>query len=426
MKIEQNKILDYNRKGSEVQQREFEFLKDQLQRRGVDVEKILSEFEDLQIAIPSWALGSGGTRFGRFPLGGQPGTLEEKMADIGLIHQFTKMASRISLHIPWDIPEDISHIRSVAKEYGLAFDAMNSNTFQDQKDQELSYRFGSLSHTDKAVRQQAIDHNKQVIDYGEALGSKSLTIWLADGSSHPGQTNLYKALARTGESIAEIYSHMPEDWSLFIEYKPFEPYFYSTVIPDWGTSYLLASDTGERAYTLVDLGHHLPGTNIEQIVGLLIGRSKLGGFHFNDSKYADDDITTGSIQPYQLFLIFMEIVQGLAQNNNNPPIAYMIDASHNIKDPLLDLMESLDALGQAFIKAHIVDYEALDDAQQANDVTRSSMILQDAFQTDVRPLIREYRKRQGGLIDPIGFYRAEKIREKLIKDRGSETVATGL
>jgi len=425
VKIEQNKIQDYNQK-QEDHQADFQFLAERLNRRGVDVENLLEDFKALQIAIPSWALGSGGTRFGRFALGGQPGTLEEKMSDIGLIHQLTRMAGRISLHIPWDIPEDVPHIQAVAGEYGLEFDAMNSNTFQDQKDQKLSYRFGSLSHTDAAVRQQAIDHNKQVIDYGEALGSKSLTIWLADGSSHPGQSNMHKALRRTGDSIAEIYAHMPEDWSLFIEYKPFEPYFYSTVIPDWGTSYLLATETGERAYTLVDLGHHLPGTNIEQIVGVLISRGKLGGFHFNDSKYADDDITTGSIQPYQLFLIFMEIVQGLRENDQNPSIAYMIDASHNIKDPLLDLMESLDALGQAYIKAKLVDYDVLAEAQEDNDVTLSSMILQDAFQTDVRPLIREFRLRNGGLIDPLGFYRREGIREELIKIRGSETVATGL
>src|SRR5690606_31267700 len=211
---------------------------------------------------------------------------------------------RISLHIPWDIPEDIEHLKQVATEHQLQFDAMNSNTFQDQPDQDLSYKFGSLSHTDKKVRQQAVDHNKLVIDYGKKLGSKSLTVWLADGSNRPGQSHLSKALGRTAESLMEIYEYMPTDWSLFIEYKPFEPYFYSTVIPDWGTSFLLASETGDRAYTLVDLGHHLPNTNIEQIVGNLISRGKLGGFHFNDSKYADDDITVGSIKPYQLFLIF--------------------------------------------------------------------------------------------------------------------------
>lgn len=426
MKTDQNKITDYNKRTAAGQKSDFEYLSSKLEEKNIDTEALLQEFKKLQIAIPSWALGSGGTRFGRYALGGQPRNLEEKIADIGLIHQFTRMADSISLHIPWDIPENVTDIKALAAEHGLRFDAMNSNTFQDQKDQKHSYKFGSLSHTDAAVRQQAVDHNKEVVDYGVALGSKSLTIWLADGSSHPGQSNMHKALARTAGSIAEIYAHMPDDWSLFIEYKPFEPYFYSTVIPDWGTSYLLASETGERAYTLVDLGHHLQGTNIEQIVGNLISRGKLGGFHFNDSKYADDDLTTGSIKPYQLFLIFMEIVQGLAENKDNPDIAYMIDASHNLKDPLMDLMESLDALGQAYLKARLINYDDLEEAREENDVSRCALILQDAFQTDVRPLIREFRQRNGGLTDPTAFYRAQKIRETLIKERGSESVATGL
>lgn len=426
MKLDQNIITEFNELHLKTHQAEFEFLTDKLASSGRNVSSILAQLRQLQIAIPSWALGSGGTRFGRFPIGGQPRNLEEKIADVGLLHQLSQMAGRISLHIPWDIPADTGHIQALATENNLAFDAMNSNTFQDQPDQNHSYKYGSLAHTDPAVRRQAIEHNKRVIDYGKSLGSKSLTVWLADGSNHPGQSNLSRALVRTADSLAEIYDHMPPDWSLFIEYKPFEPYFYSTVIPDWGTSYLLASDTGDRAYTLVDLGHHLPNTNIEQIVATLISRGKLGGFHFNDSKYADDDITVGSIKPYQLFLIFMEIIQGTATGSHNPQISYMIDASHNLKDPLLDLLESLEAIGLAYIKASLIDFDALALAQNKNDITHCSAILHDAFHTDVRPILREYRIRHGGAIDPIEFYRRQQVREKLITQRGQDTMASGL
>lgn len=405
---------------------EFTFLHQRLADAGRDADQIIDDLSALQIAIPSWALGSGGTRFGRFSIGGQPRNLEEKFADVGLLHQLSKMAGRISLHIPWDIPEDTEQLKTLAKEHQLEFDAMNSNTFQDQPDQHFSYKYGSLSHSEEKVRIQAIDHNKLVIDYGKKLGSKSLTVWLADGTNHPGQSHLSRALGRTAESLAEIYAYMPADWSLFIEYKPFEPYFYSTVIPDWGTSYLLATDTGERAYTLVDLGHHLPNTNIEQIVAILISRGKLGGFHFNDSKYADDDITVGSIKPYQLFLIFMEIIQGFSGDTINPPIAYMIDASHNLKDPLLDLLESLEAIGLAYLKASLIDYARLHEAQDRNDISQCSTIIQDAFQTDVRPLLREYRIRNGGVFDPIGFYRGQNVREKLTTQRGENVTASGL
>lgn len=427
MKIDKNQTSGYNAQYIDGHRHEFDFIAEKLTKSGADVSTILKNLANLQIAIPSWALGSGGTRFGRFPMGGQPRNLKEKIEDVGMLHHLSQMAGCISLHIPWDIPENIADIKTLATEHKLSFDAMNSNTFQDQTGQLLSYKHGSLSHTDEAVRRQAIEHNKTVIDYGIALGSRSLTVWLADGSNHPGQTNISQALNRTAQSLAAIYDHMPSDWSLFIEYKPFEPYFYSTVIPDWGTSYLLASETGDRALTLVDLGHHLPNTNIEQIVSILISRGKLGGFHFNDSKYADDDITVGSIKPFQLFLIFMEIIQGMSSSNGkNPDISYMIDASHNLKDPLIDLLESLEAIGLAFIKASLVDFKALENARNGNDIAQCSAILQDAYQTDVRPILREYRLRQGGVIDPVQYYRKMDLREKLINERGSNSMASGL
>jgi L-rhamnose isomerase/sugar isomerase len=360
-------------------------------------------------------------------MGGEPRTLEEKISDVGILHQLTGATKSISLHIPWDIPDDATSVKDLAEEHGLVFDAMNSNTFQDQVDQPLSYKFGSLSHVDPGVRDLAVEHNKQVIDYGVDLGSKSLTVWLADGTSFPGQSSLRGALERTLESLRQIYDYLPQDWKLLIEYKPYEPQFYSTVIQDWGTSYLLASECGTQAYTLVDLGHHLPNTNIEQIVATLMMKGKLGGFHFNDSKYGDDDLTVGSIKPYQLFLIFHELIQGMEDPQSaNPVPAWMIDASHNLKDPLEDLMQSLQAIRLAYAKALLVDRTALIKAQSENDVTRCQELLQDAFHSDVRPLLAEVRRRDAVALDPIAAFRHLGIRRQLVHDRGSSGRATGL
>ena len=427
MQITRAEVNRFNQDKTKNHKDQFEFLKKQLVNKGVAVEAIVQQIQDFQVAIPSWALGAGGTRFGRFSIGGEPSNLEEKIDDVGLIHALTQSAGAISLHIPWDIPGDTEAIMQRAKEHGLLFDAVNSNTFQDQTNQTYSYKYGSLCHVDPAVRAQAVQHNKDVIDIGVKLGSKSLTVWLADGSVFPGQLNFQQALARTQGSLQEIYEYMPADWSLFIEYKPYEPNFYSTVIQDWGTSHLLANACGERAYCLVDLGHHLPNTNIEQIVATLLWRGKLGGFHFNDSKYGDDDVTVGSIKPYQLFLIFNELVAGMANNQaNNPPLAWMIDASHNVKDPIEDLIQSLEAIRLAYAQALVIDQAQLEAARDKNDVTLAQEILQEAYRTDLRPLVREARLRAGGALDPIGYCRAIDIRKVLIEERGLETVATGL
>ena len=427
MQITNAEINLFNKNKTKNHKDQFDFLHQQLTNKGVAVEEVLQQVQDFQVAIPSWALGAGGTRFGRFSIGGEPTNLEEKIDDVGLIHALTQSAGAISLHIPWDIPGDAEAIMNRAQAHGILFDAVNSNTFQDQANQEHSYKYGSLCHVDPAVRAQAVQHNKDVIDIGVKLGSKSLTVWLADGSVFPGQLNFQKALARTQGSLQEIYAYMPEDWRLFIEYKPYEPNFYSTVIQDWGTSHLLANACGERAFCLVDLGHHLPNTNIEQIVATLLWRGKLGGFHFNDSKYGDDDVTVGSIKPYQLFLIFNELVAGMANNHaGNPPLAWMIDASHNVKDPIEDLIQSLEAIRLAYAQALIIDQVQLEAARDKNDVTLAQEILQEAYRTDLRPLIREARLRVGGALDPIGYCRAVDIRKVLIEERGLETVATGL
>jgi len=292
----------------------------------------------------------------------------------------------------------------------------------------LSYKFGSLQHVDKAVRKQAIEHNIDVIKHGIALGSKSLTVWLSDGSSFPGQLNFRKAFQNTLESLQEIYSALPHDWKMFVEYKAFEPNFYSMTVGDWGQSLLYTSKLGNKAFTLVDLGHHLANANIEQIVALLLMEGKLGGFHFNDSKYGDDDLTVGSIKPYQLFLIFNELVEGMdaKKMNHATDLAWMIDASHNVKDPLEDLLQSLEAIKIAYAKALLVDRKKLVEAQNNNDVVTAQEILQDAFRTDVRALVAEARLRAGATLNPIAVYRNEKVRQQLIKERGSKTMATGL
>jgi len=305
---------------------------------------------------------------------------------------------------------------------------MNSNTFQDQKDQQFSYKFGSLQHVDRNVRKQAVQHNIDVIRHGIDLGSKSLTVWLSDGSCFPGQLNFRRAFQNTLAGLQEIYAALPEDWKMFVEYKAFEPNFYSTTVGDWGQSLLYATKLGPKAYTLVDLGHHLPNANIEQIVSLLLMENKLGGFHFNDSKYGDDDLTVGSIKPYQLFLIFNELVDGMDSRgmNHNTDLGWMIDASHNVKDPLEDLLQSVEAIMLSYAQALLVDRKELDVAQQNNDVVRAQEILQDAFRTDLRPLVAEARLRAGGALQPLAIYRSASVREKLIRERGMNTVATGL
>jgi L-rhamnose isomerase/sugar isomerase len=391
-------------------------------------EAVLEQLVAFQVAIPSWALGTGGTRFGRFSGGGEPGSLEEKMEDIALLHQLNQSSGAISLHIPWDIPNNYQAIKALSAQYGLRFDAMNSNTFQDQKGQALSYKFGSLQHVDRLVRKQAIDHNIEVIRHGVELGSNALTVWLSDGSSFPGQLNFRKAFENTLESLQEIYAALPADWKLYLEYKAFEPNFYSTTVGDWGQSLLYVNKLGPKAYTLVDLGHHLPNANIEQIVSLLLMEGKLGGFHFNDSKYGDDDLTTGSIKPYQLFLIFNELVEGMDARgmNHAKDLGWMIDASHNVKDPLEDLLQSIEAIMLAYAQALLVDRRALQKAQQENDVVLCQEILQATFRTDLRPLVAEARLRSGGALDPVKLYRDLDVRNELIRKRGAVTIATGL
>lgn len=424
MVVEKYKIDELNASELQEHKRKFDFIGQDIK----NVEAVLKKLVDFQIAIPSWALGTGGTRFGRFSGAGEPRSLEEKIEDIGLLHRLNQSSGAISLHIPWDVPKNPKDIRSLAAKHGIKFDAMNSNTFQDQADQNLSYKYGSMQNVNRDIRKQAIAHNIEVIHHGIALGSKSLSVWLSDGSCFPGQLNFRKAFENTLESLKEVYKELPADWKLFVEYKAFEPNFYSTTVGDWGQSLLYASKLGSKAYTLVDLGHHLPNANIEQIVSLLLMEGKLGGFHFNDSKYGDDDLTVGSIKPYQLFLIFNELIEGMdaRKMNHASDLGWMIDASHNVKDPLEDLLQSVEAIMITYSQALLIDRELLRQAQTTNDVVLCQEILQKAFRSDVRALVAEARLRAGGAINPLSVFRSLKIREHLIKERGLKTVSTGL
>lgn len=424
MIITNNHIADHNDSLLKKHESKLAFTRSEIE----NAEAIIQQLIDFQIAIPSWALGTGGTRFGRFAGGGEPRSLEEKIEDVGLLHSLNNSSGAISLHIPWDIPKDYQAIKTLATQHGLKFDAVNSNTFQDQADQALSYKFGSLQNVNKAIRKQAIEHTIEVIKHGIELGSESLTVWLSDGSCFPGQLNFRKAYQNTLESLQEIYIALPANWKMFVEYKAFEPNFYSMTVGDWGMSYSYAQKLGEKAYTLVDLGHHLPNANIEQIVALLLMDGKLGGFHFNDSKYGDDDLTAGSMKPYQLFLIFNELVEGMDARgmNHATDLGWMIDASHNVKDPLEDLLQSVDGIMMAYAQALSVDRKALESAQENNDVVKAQEILQNAFRTDVRALVSEARLRAGAAINPMQLFRNLQVRGNLIKERGAKTVATGL
>lgn len=404
---------------------DFDALAHRLARHDRDASALADAIGAFAVAVPSWALGTGGTRFGRFPGSGEPRDVFEKLEDCAEIHRLTAATPTVSLHIPWDEPEDPAALRQHASELGLGFDAVNSNTFQDQPDAGetgLSYKLGSFSNPDAAVREQAIEHNLHAIEVGKTLGSDAITVWLADGTNYPGQGNLRRGYERVLESLEAVYAGLPDDWRIFTEHKPYEPAFYSTVVQDWGTSLMLASALGPKASCLVDLGHHLPNTNVELVVARLLSAGKLGGFHFNDSKYGDDDLTAGSIKPYQLFLVFHELVlaarEAEAAGSAFAP-AYMIDQSHNLKDPIEALLQTVDQLQQSYAKALLVDHGALEAAQSAGDVLMAERALKDAYETDVRPLVAEARRRGGGALDPVSAFRMSGYRGRVSKERAS-------
>lgn len=388
----------------------------QLSRRGLDIEAITTKVGGFGVAVPSWGVGTGGTRFARFPGAGEPRTVFDKLEDCAVVNTLGRATPTVSLHFPWDLIDDLSALKAHGDALGLGFDAINSNTFQDSPGQALSYKFGSLTHADPAVRAQAVAHNIACIEAGRALGSKALTVWIGDGSNFPGQASLSKAFDRYIEATAEIYAALPDNWRIFLEHKMYEPAFYSTVIQDWGSSLIAAESLGPKAFCLVDLGHHAPNVNIEMIVARLLHRKRLGGFHFNDSKYGDDDLDAGSIDPFRLFLVFNELVDAEARGAAFEP-AYMIDQSHNVTDPIESLIGSGVEITRAYAQALLVDRGALAELQEKNDVYLAAQTLKRGFTTDVSPILAEARRRKGGAIDPVGVYRASGYRERKANER---------
>ncbi|HTL53219.1 MAG TPA: TIM barrel protein [Planctomycetota bacterium] len=406
--------------------RRFDHLAEELTARGVNVDRALKQVAAFQVEVPSWGVVVGGTRFGRFPLPGMPTNLGEKLDDIAFMQKLTGAGERVSLHIPWDKPEKPKDLIAGLKRRGLKIGSVNSNTFQDQPGQPHSYRYGSLTHVEKKVRDQAIAHNRDVIGVGQSLGAKSLSVWIADGGSYPGQIHTRRSFDRYLESLQAIYAAVPKDWTMLVEHKPFEPAFHHSVNNDWGTSYLAATRVGDRCGCLVDFGHHLPGTPIDVVVARLISAGRLGGFHFNDHRYADDDLTAGSVAPYQLFQVFVELTMATldkAVKNFNP--GYTIDQSEGMKDPLEALIQTIDALQVALAQSWIVDYDALFAAQAGNDVLGAERVLQTAFRSDVSALVAEARRRKGCAIDPLTVFRDSGYRAAVAKVRKLASAGAG-
>jgi len=417
-------VAEINAKSAATLDEDYEHLGRVLARRGVAIDAITQKVGAFGVALPSWGVGTGGTRFARFPGLGEPRHIFDKLADCAVVQELTRATPTVSLHFPWDRFDDPTELRASAAELGLGFDAVNSNTFQDQTGQKHSYKFGSLSNTDAASRALAVEHNLECVALGEKLGSKALTVWIGDGSNFAGQSNLTKAFDRYLDSMRQIYEGLPADWRVFLEHKLYEPAFYSTVISDWGSSYLAASELGPKAKCLVDLGHHAPNVNIEQIVARLVRFDKMAGFHFNDSKYGDDDLDAGSIAPFQLFLVFNELVDAADRGAPGFAPAYMLDQSHNVSDPIESLMLSAVELQRAYAQALLVDRTALAAAQNANDALGAHILLKQAYTTDVSPLLGVSRQRAGGAIDPLGVYRASGYRAHKASERPASGVAS--
>lgn len=396
---------------------DYAALGSRLARHGVNINAVTEKVAAFAVAVPTWGVGTGGTRFARFPGPGEPRSVFDKLEDCATIHQLTRATPTCSPHIPWDKVSDYRELADRAAALGVGFDAVNSNTFQDAPGQRHSYKFGSLTHSEKAVRDQAVAHNLECIEIGEKLGSKALTVWIADGSNFPGQSNLNRVFDWYLESMSEVYARLPGDWRVFLEHKLYEPAFYSTVISDWGSSLMAAEALGPKAQCLVDLGHHAPNVNIEQIVARLIRAGRLAGFHFNDSNYGDDDLDTGSADPFRLFRVFNELVDASARGARGFNPAYMIDQSHNVTDPIESLMVSAMEVQRAYAQALLIDRAALEAAQAKNDAMGAHCLFKAAFVTDVSPILMQARSRAGGATDPIAVYRASKYRAHKAKER---------
>ncbi|WP_294945755.1 L-rhamnose isomerase [uncultured Microbacterium sp.] len=370
----------------------------------------LSTLAAQAIELPSWAFGNSGTRFRVFPTPGTPRDPFEKIADAAQVHRHTALAPSVALHIPWDAVEDYAALRRHAEDHGVRLGTVNSNTFQDE-----DYKFGALTHHDERIRRKAIDHHLACIDIMDATGSRDLKIWLAEGSNYPGQNDMRARQDRLHDSLQQIYARLGDEQRLVLEYKFFEPAFYHTDVPDWGTSYVQVAALGERAMVCLDTGHHAPGTNIEFIVMQLLRLGRLGSFDFNSRFYADDDLIVGAADPFQLFRILVEVIRG--GGLNNPDVAFMLDQCHNIEDKVPGQIRSVLNVQEMTARALLLDREALSAAQQNDDVLAANAILMDAFQTDVRPQLAAWRVERGLPADPMAAYAASGYAERSAAER---------
>lgn len=371
----------------------------------------LTLLDNLAIELPSWAFGNSGTRFKVFSTPGTPRTIEEKIADAATVHRLTGLAPSVALHIPWDTVDDYAALRSYATDLGVTLGTVNSNTFQDD-----DYKFGSLTHVDKTVRQKAIDHHLACIEIMGETGSSDLKIWLADGTNYPGQGDIRGRQDRLAESLAAIYQHIGEGQRLVLEYKFFEPAMYMTDVPDWGTSYAQVTALGERAAVCLDTGHHAPGTNIEFIVAQLLRLGRLGSFDFNSRFYADDDLIVGAADPFQLFRIMVEVIRGGGLDADST-VALMLDQCHNVEEKIPGQIRSVLNVEEMTARALSIDTEALTAAQDAGDVLGANAVFMDAFYTDVRPMLAQRRTERGLPADPMRAFAQSGYAEQIAADR---------
>ncbi|MGB6838634.1 MAG: L-rhamnose isomerase [Dehalococcoidia bacterium] len=385
--------------------------------RGLDIEGVKSALKAQCIETPSWGYGDSGTRFKTFPWPGAARDVRERLADAAMVHRLTGICPSLALHIPWDKVDDWAELRAHAESLGLRIGAINPNLFQDD-----AYRLGSVCHPDPAVRRQAVEHILECVEIARATGSTLLSLWFADGTNYPGQDSIRQRKQRLLDSLRQVYAAMLAGMRMLIEYKFFEPAFYHTDIDDWGIAYALATKLGPQAQVLVDTGHHPQGTNIEHIVAFLLDEGRLGGFHFNARKYADDDLIVGTVNPFELFLIYNELV---AAGETARDVAYMIDQSHNIEPKIEAMVQSVLNVQAAYARALIVDRKDLAERQAAGDVLGAHRALTDAFETDVRPLLAQVRLEMGLDADPLAALRASGYEQKVAAERGAASGAGG-
>jgi L-rhamnose isomerase/sugar isomerase len=391
-------------------QADYDRLAENLTARGIDVEQVKTKLKQQHIETPSWAYTDSGTRFHVFHWPGAARTIEEKVSDAAYVNRVTGVASSMAIHIPWDKTDDWGALVQFARAQGIRLGAVNPNLFQDE-----AYRLGSITHPDGGVREQALGHLIECCEIMEKVGSKDLSLWFADGTNYAGQDSMSSRKRRMEEVLTQTYQHLPKGARMLIEYKFFEPAFYHTDLPDWGTAYAMALKMGERAGVLVDTGHHAQGTNIPQIVAFLLDEGRLGGFHFNSRKYADDDLIVGTVNPFELFEIFTELVMA---GERAADVAYMLDQNHNVEGKLEAQIVSIINCQSAYAKALVVNYDTLSQRQLQGDVMGAHRTLIDAYETDVRPLLAQVRVEMGLHPDPIAYFRSDDYQRRIAKERG--------